>query len=1161
MTPVQRRTLRADLVAAELRLKVRWRAPFPGGRGLVRARSVVVKIPAAHPENETARLAALDACAILDSAPEDDFTALAVAAAHVCGVGVGLVSLVDRERMWFKAAVGASSTQIPRGPDAFCVHAIQGREVLEVPDARLDPRFCGNPLVTGARPIRFYAGAPIELEDGHRVGVLCVLATEPRSLSREQREVLTTLAKQVALRLDLRRARAERDRESAAQGLTRSHVAALVDEVRSKEAHFRSLIEAIPQLVWTTTPEGRGDYFNRRWIEYTGLSGEPGDRSGFSRVVHPDDLGVCIETWFKAVSAGTSYDFEYRIRRASDGAYRWHLGRALPVHDDQGRIVKWFGTCTDIDDQRRAKEALVEAQRLLDLQVQERTAQLQASSAAHHQSENRYRTLIDSAPIGIFESDDKGNCLYVNAGWERLVGISNDEARGLGWRRGIHAEDRERLVAVWETALERHEEIATEYRRYTPRGLSWFAVTASPLRDAAGKVIGYLGALTDVTERRRAEAMAQRLAAIVESSQDAIFSMTLDGVIIDWNHGAERVFGHSAAEIIGGSFMPLVPPDRLQEHHDIIARLQRGERVDHLETVRCRKDGELIDISVSVSPVLNASGVIVGASKIARDVTAARRAAAELARAKTAAEAATRAKSDFLANMSHEIRTPMTAVLGFTELLLDSALSESDRLNYVMTVRRNGEHLLSILNDILDFSKIEAGKLSTERIECSVCQILGEVESLMRLRAQEKSLAFDIVYASPVPAMMASDPTRLRQIVLNLVSNAIKFTERGSVRIEVRCEAVDSAAPDLVIEVVDTGIGLTSTQMEGLFQPFSQADASTTRRYGGSGLGLGICAPLAVALGGAITVASEIARGSTFTLRLPLDRKARGSMIHAPAAIAMTARTSRRSERAGVPKLAGRVLLAEDGQDNQVLISRLLQGWGVEVSLVENGRAAIASATEAASAGRPFDLILMDMQMPELDGYGATAHLRAGGYRGKIVALTAHAMTGERERCLRAGCDDYLRKPIERAAAWAMVASCVSRQASGARDVPPGASVALEAELGVAGKESSTLELYSVYAAHPDMTGIVEDFVAKLPVRLGAIQAALDEIDLGRLRALAHQLRGSAGSYGFLPITVAAARVEDALTSGERVARVASEVASLMALCSRVRPGPTPVAA
>jgi PAS domain S-box-containing protein len=1107
---------------------------------------------AALPENEAARLAALEACAILDSEAEDAFTELAVAAAHGCGVGISLISLVDRDRQWFKASLGLSAKETPRDV-AFCAHAILGKELFEIPDARLDPRFCDNPLVTGEPGVRFYAGAPIELDDGNRVGTLCVIDREARSLSDEQRYVLRTLAKQVALRLDLRRVQGERDREIAAQARARREIEALADELRGEEARFRTLTEAIPQLVWTATPDGAGDYYNRRWIEYTGLNGEPGDMTDFRRVYHPDDLERCLRKWAEAIESGSTYEQEYRLRRASDGAYRWHLGRALPLRGDDGRIVKWFGTCTDIDDQRRAKEALLAEQRRLDARVREGTAQLQASNAAQQHSENRFRALIDRVPIGIFEADLEGNYLFVNAGWEQLAGMTNEEAKGMGWRRGIHADERERVAAAWQAAVRGRQDFATEYRRHTPRGVSWMLVTASPLRDPAGKVTGYLGAVTDVTERRRVEAMTQRLASVVESSNDAIFSLTLDGVITDWNLGAERIFGYTAREMIGGSFFILVPCDRVDEHFEVLERLQRGETVDHVETVHVRKDRALIDISASVSAVRDASGAIVGLSRIARDVTAARRVAAELSRAKAAAEAATRAKSDFLANMSHEIRTPMTAVLGFTELLLESELTESDRLNYLMTVRRNGEHLLSVLNDILDFSKIEAGKLSTERISCSVCQILGEVESLMRVRANEKDLAFEIVYASPIPAAIASDPTRLRQIVLNLVSNAIKFTERGSVSVEARCEAVDSGSPELVLDVVDTGIGLTREQIACLFQPFSQADPSTTRRYGGSGLGLGICAPLAVALGGTIAVTSEPGRGSTFTLRLAIEAAAVASMMHATDAVALTGRMSGQSERVGPPRLEGRVLLAEDGHDNQVLISRLLQTWGLEVSLAENGLTAVAQATAATSAGRPFDLILMDMQMPEMDGYGATAHLRAEGYRGKIVALTAHAMTGERERCLRAGCDDYLRKPIERAAAWAMVAACVSRQPISSR-----AAAAVSAPPAAIAEAAPRSALYSVYADDPDLAGIVVDFVARLPDRLGAMQAAVEGLDLGRLQSLAHQLRGSAGSYGFLPITVAAARVEDALTSGEQVSRVASEVASLIALCARARPGLAP---
>ncbi|MEP7121900.1 MAG: PAS domain S-box protein [Byssovorax sp.] len=1112
------------------------------------------------PENEPARLAALDACAILDTSPEEVFTELAAAAAYGCGVGIGLISLVDRDRQWFKAALGVSAKETPRDV-AFCAHAILTPDLFEIPDARLDPRFCDNPFVVGELGVRFYAGAPIELADGSRVGTLCVIDRQPRSLSEEQRFVLRTLAKQTALRLDLRRMERERESSLAEQIRARHHIEALSDELRREEAHFKTLIEAIPQLVWTTTPDGQGDYYNRRWIEYTGMSGEPRDNPDLIDVFHPDDRAACFSKWTEAVATGSSYELEYRMRRASDGAYRWHLGRAVPLRGDDGRIVKWFGTCTDIDDQRRAKDALLVEQQHLDARVRERTAQLQVSSEAQRSSEGRLRTLIDCVPIGIFETDTEGNCLFVNQGWERLTGLKNEEAKGKGWRRALHAEDLERVSLGWESATRVGEDFRSEHRYRTPRGVVWGSNASVALRDSAGKVTGYLGTVIDVTERRNAEAMVLRLAAVVESSPDAIFSVTLDGIVTDWNEGAERMFGYASREIVGRSFFTLIPADRVDEHVEILNRLERGETVNNVETVRVRKGGEIIDVSVSISAVRDGSGAIVGLSRILRDITAAKRVAAELARAKATAEAATRAKSDFLANMSHEIRTPMTAVLGFTDLLLDRATTESDRLNYLMTIRRNGEHLLAVLNDILDFSKIEAGKLSTEQIECSVCEILGEVESLMRVRARERGLAFEIAYASPIPATIASDPTRLRQIVLNLVSNAIKFTERGSVRVEARCEGASTDAPELVLDIVDTGIGLTKEQIACLFQPFSQADASTTRRYGGSGLGLGICAPLAVALGGKIIVTSEPGRGSTFTLRLGLARTALDAMIHAPDAAALTGRTSGHSDRAAPPKLAGRVLLAEDGQDNQVLISRLLQSWGVEVSLVDNGRAAATQAMSALTAGRPFDLILMDMQMPEMDGYGAAAQLRAGGYRGKIVALTANAMTGERERCLLAGCDDYLRKPIERAAVWATVALCVSQQAV---SVLPGArepSVAPTAHPPASGEEAAPAALYSVYADDPDFAEIVGDFVAGLPVRLGAMQEALLGRDLGTLRSLAHQLRGSAGSYGFLPITVAAARVEDALTRGERESCVAGDLASLVALCAQACSGSAPVLA
>jgi signal transduction histidine kinase/CheY-like chemotaxis protein len=381
----------------------------------------------------------------------------------------------------------------------------------------------------------------------------------------------------------------------------------------------------------------------------------------------------------------------------------------------------------------------------------------------------------------------------------------------------------------------------------------------------------------------------------------------------------------------------------------------------------------------------------------------------ELEQAREDALGAARAKSEFLANMSHEIRTPMTAILGFADALHDDlgeqgASPEAHRA--LATIRRNSEHLLAVLNDILDLSKIEAGKLELEEIPCSPAELVLDAVGLLRARATEKRLELTVDLAENMPAAIATDPTRVRQILLNLIGNAIKFTEAGSVRVHARIEyALGDRAGWLVIEVADTGIGISPEQRARLFSPFTQADTSTSRRFGGTGLGLAICSRVVELLGGSIEVESEPGRGSTFRVALPAT----------PIAISPRARVARpeSTERAS-RGLVGHVLLAEDGPDNQVLFRRVLERAGLRVELVADGRSACAAALSAWRDGEPFDVILMDMQMPELDGYSATAELRRAGYPGAIVALTAHAMSGDRERCLAAGCDGYLTKPIQR---------------------------------------------------------------------------------------------------------------------------------------------------
>ncbi len=387
------------------------------------------------------------------------------------------------------------------------------------------------------------------------------------------------------------------------------------------------------------------------------------------------------------------------------------------------------------------------------------------------------------------------------------------------------------------------------------------------------------------------------------------------------------------------------------------------------------------------------------------------------------AEEASRAKSEFLANMSHEIRTPMTAILGFTDILIEQGdidAAPPERIEAARTIKRNGEYLLGIINDILDLSKIEAGRMVVERVTCSPCTIIAEVFSLVRVRAEAKSLQLNYEYIGDIPESIRSDPTRIRQILINLIGNAIKFTEVGGVRLITRMIR-DDDAPVLQFDVLDTGIGMSPEQVARLFHPFTQADSSTTRKFGGTGLGLTISKRMAELLGGDVVVV-ETSRdaGTRFRLTVPTGDLTGVRMLDDPHAATRIMTHTDATTPAGTPTpserpLEGvRILLAEDGVDNQKLIVHVLKKAGGEIEVVANGKLALEQALQAREQNNPFDVILMDMQMPVMSGYEATSELRNHGYDGPIIALTAHAMAGDREKCIDAGCNDYATKPVNR---------------------------------------------------------------------------------------------------------------------------------------------------
>jgi signal transduction histidine kinase/CheY-like chemotaxis protein len=539
------------------------------------------------------------------------------------------------------------------------------------------------------------------------------------------------------------------------------------------------------------------------------------------------------------------------------------------------------------------------------------------------------------------------------------------------------------------------------------------------------------------------------------------------------------------------------------------------------------------------------------------------RVASQLDRARRTAEEASRAKSDFLANMSHELRTPMTAILGHAELLVESRRDPCENFESVRVIERSGRHLLALINDVLDFSKIEAGQVCVEFTRCSPLAILEEVASLMRVRATEKGLNFQTTLCGAIPETIRTDPLRLQQILVNLIGNAIKFTQEGSVHVLCSLDA-SNREPLMRFAVVDTGVGLTPEQIGRLFRPFVQADTSTTRQFGGTGLGLAISRSLAQALGGDIDVISHPGLGSTFTVAVSI-----GPLEEVPL-IEHEQPTHRREERRTVTKsssatstaLAGyRILLAEDGIDNQHLISLRLRQAGATVELAENGLVATQLALAARAVGRPYDLIFMDMQMPVMDGYTATSRLRAEGYERPIVALTAHAMGGDREKCLRAGCDDYTTKPIDNQAMIRIAREQIARFA----DLPS----ARRSEQAQPSQESadsfSPPALVSQLAADPDMAVAIERYVGRLHQTADYLQQVLAEAELPgivaelpddkseELARTVHQTKGAAGGYGFPQITAAAERLETELRNRGPEASVRQLLAELIALCRRAQ--------
>ncbi|WP_436052195.1 PAS domain S-box protein [Phenylobacterium sp. LjRoot225] len=1132
-------------------------------------------------DTERKRLQSLRSYRILDTAPVPAFDEIVELAAHTLQAPAALVSLLDGERQWFKEGLEAPAT--PR--DAFFAHVLDlpPNGVFVVEDAREDPHFAVNPLVTGPPFVRFYAGAMMTSPQGRHLGVLGVIDTAPRA--RPSNADLGRLQSLARLAVDrLERGRAERE-------LAEQRRLLAMTEAMSAVGHWRTDLKS-GSVTWS-----------EEIYRITGHSPDSPLSAETLLTLLASSASEALADFDQAVRDHGRYDQHRQLRRPDGEVREVHSVGACEV-DERGEPVAFLGVVQDVTESQRALETLRKSQ-------------------AH------YKLLAENMADVVTSIQLDGSTDYVSPAVHDLLGYRPHELSGRPVQDFVYPEDRPPFSATIAELAAGREEATVQHRAQHHDGqVVWVETRFRLVRDEAGRPREMIAVIRDISERRALEeqlaATEARARSIIANANQAIICMDAFGRVLDWNHFAEVMFGWRADEVIGNSLYDFIFPARDRATHveglEQFRKTGEGAGIDHrLELTALRKAGDEFPVEAAISAMRTPDGWIFtllmhdiserraqmevfetafhhasigmalvsmegrlqmmnqafcgivgytedelldlayprpddlepGEAQLARliageiqsysrdkrylrkdgrtvrarvsislargqdgeprhliaqvqDQTAsieAREALAAMAKqlttARDAAEAANRAKSEFLANMSHELRTPLNGVIGFSRLLAESKDLTAEDRRRILLVRGAGEALNSLINDVLDFSKLEVGAVQLEARPFSIGDMVSEALSMVEPQATDKGLELKITGEDP--GVLVGDKYRLRQVLLNFLSNAVKFAGRGAITVHLATEPRPDDRLWLKVKVVDQGIGIEPEKIPNLFRRFSQADGSITRNFGGSGLGLAISRELVELMGGEVGVESAPGRGATFWFQLELPR----------------GRMAPRREKAAQGRasfLGRRVLVVDDVALNRELFQEMLQRHGCEVHLACDGQEAV----EAVTGGR-YDLVLMDVHMPVMDGLAATQAIRAAGFMSlPVLALTASGTPEQVDACLAAGMNSHLLKPLapqdlERALVRifdGVAGPPVQPSSPDRRDEERQAREAFETSMGPA----TTLKL----------------------VRLFQEQLAQRFLDEQRPALLedAHKVAGTAGALGLLTLGAAARRLEETCRDG-----------------------------
>lgn len=1183
--------------------------------------------------------------------PLDDLANLATQVAQVSATAV---VLCEGDNLKVEGQSGL------RAEDAMMIEAMARRALRE--GGSLEVREC--PELEGSA-YRWVLAMPVDTPQGGRAGVLLVMDRVPRRPTVRQRAALQTVAHKVVLHLELRH-------QARSLAHTNEQHRRTTMALRESEAFYQALVEGLPQNIFRKDLNGRFTFVNERFCRAVGKSRD--QIIGMTDFeLFPWELAQKFQRDDRQlVEQGGSFEATEE-NLTKDGERNYVHVIKTPLLDSNGERVGIQGMFWDVTAERRTQDELAHERDLL-------------------------QTLLEYAPDAIYFKDADSRILRASRAFANKVGRANPlELVGKTDLELFDREHAEQALADERRILATGVPIdgKTEKEVWPDGSASWVLTSKLPLRDTRGQIIGTFGVSRDITDLKEAhqqiELAEAKYRSIVENALDGIFQTTPDGHYESANPALARIYGfESASELIAErtniAKQLYVNSARRLEFQRL---MQEHGRIEHFESQVYRRDGSIIWIAENARAVHDETGRLLYYEGTVEDITTRKQAEQELQMARDAAIQSARAKSEFLANTSHEIRTPMNGIVGMTRLLLDTPLTPEQR-DHLETLRSCADGLLTILRDILDFSKIESGKMEFENLPFDLRDLVEDTSELLAERAFGKRLEFTVWIDHAIPAQVQGDGGRVRQVLTNLVNNAVKFTEHGEVAVRIRFTSEDSSGLFVRCEVTDTGVGVAPEVLGKIFEPFVQADGSTTRRFGGTGLGLSISRGLVRGMGGEMGVESVVGQGSTFwfTLRVgrvaasPVDEpvlppcrvlivedhpRTQQIFLHEMAgtefhpSLAGTAREGldalRAASEAGHPfdlaildlelpdmdalslaheihitrglerarlvlasplgqrldvgllrtvgvaayvvkpvkrvrlldtlravvrgedafdrrtLTAGRgdavpgvtigslkILLAEDNLVNQKVALALLRKINQTAIVAANGRQVLDML-----AGGGFDVILMDCQMPELDGYETTHKIRLeesdGAYGRRvphfIIALTANAMVGDREKCLAAGMDDFLTKPLDLAALEAAFRRAVAFRQTALGPVPlsavgtngangagdPGvtrvegqngtpAAVGLEvSDLPVLDPE--ILNLLVVPGDDSSLTELLDLFRSDGGSRLLALRAARANRDLRAVAASAHTLRGSAGNLGGKRLAALVGRLEAAAKSGD----------------------------